>query len=186
VDAPRTAQDKQWITDVYRFWFEELQPEAWFRADPALDATVRERFADLHRSLMLDPASGPSPRAAVATAIVLDQFSRNMFRGTAAAYAADPLALRLSQAAIAARLDRDLSVRERQFLYMPFQHSEDLAVQRRSVALFADLGGPEHSGFAEEHLAIIERFGRFPHRNVILGRPSTPDEVEFLKTARAF
>ena len=186
VERPQTAQEKKWITDVYRFWFEDLQPEAWFRADPAVDATVRERFSDLHRSLMLNPTSAPSPRASLAAVIVLDQFSRNMFRGTPAAYAADPLALRLSQAAIAAEFDRGLSVRERPFLYMPFQHSEDLAVQRRSVALFAELGMPEQLGFAEEHRAIIERFGRFPHRNVILGRRSTPDELEFLKTARPF
>jgi uncharacterized protein (DUF924 family) len=109
-----------------------------------------------------------------------------MFRGTPTAYAADPLALELSQAAIAVGLDRRLSARERQFLYMPFQHSEDLAVQRRSVELFADLGAAEQLGFAQEHRAIIEQFGRFPHRNAILGRPSTPAEVEFLKTARRF
>jgi uncharacterized protein (DUF924 family) len=175
-----------WITDVYRFWFEDLQPEAWFRSDPVVDARIRERFSDLHRSLMLNPISATTPEAAVAAVIVLDQFSRNMFRGTPAAYAADPLALELSQAAIAAGLDRRLSARERQFLYMPFQHSEDLAVQRRSVELFADLGAPEHLDFAEQHRAIIERFGRFPHRNAIFGRPSTPAEIEFLKTAKPF
>jgi uncharacterized protein (DUF924 family) len=185
VDTPRTTQRK-WITDVYRFWFEDLQPEAWFRADPAVDATIRERFSDLHRSLMLNPISAVTPRASVGAVIVLDQFSRNMFRGTPAAYASDSLALRLSQAAIATEFDRLLGGRERQFLYMPFQHSEDLAVQRRSVELFAELGMPEQLGFAEEHRAIIERFGRFPHRNAVLGRTSTSDEVEFLKTARPF
>jgi uncharacterized protein (DUF924 family) len=175
-----------WIANVYRFWFEDLQPEAWFRSDPAVDARIRERFSDLHRSLMLNPISVTTPQAAVAAVIVLDQFSRNMFRAAPAAYAADPLALRLSQAAIAAGLDRLLSARERQFLYMPFQHSEDRAVQRRSVELFADLGAPEQLGFAEQHRAIIERFGRFPHRNAVLGRASTPAELEFLKTAKPF
>jgi len=185
VDPSQIVQEK-WITDVYRFWFQDLQPEAWFRSDPTVDATIRERFSDLHRSLIVNPISAATPKAAVASVIVLDQFSRNMFRGTPAAYASDPLALRLSQAAIAAEFDRRLCARERQFLYMPFQHSEDRAAQRRSIELFADLGMPEQLDFAEEHRAIIERFGRFPHRNAILGRPSTPDEVEFLKTARAF
>src|SRR5215472_559237 len=95
-----------WIADVYRFWFEHLQPEAWFRSDLAVDARIRERFSDLHRSLMLHPISATTPEAAVAAVIVLDQFSRNMFRATRTAYAADPLALELSQAAIAAGLDR--------------------------------------------------------------------------------
>jgi uncharacterized protein (DUF924 family) len=180
------AGHETWIPDVCRFWFEDLQPEAWFRTDPIVDATIRERFFELHRSLMLNPVSSASPKAAVAAVIVLDQFSRNMFRGTPAAYAADPLALRLSQAAIAAGWNRRLSARERQFLYMPFQHSEELAVQRRSVELFTDLGMPEQLGLAEEHKTIVEQFGRFPHRNVILGRASSPEEIEFLKTARPF
>ena len=175
-----------WIADVYRFWFDDLQPEAWFRPDPAVDARIRERFSDLHRSLMLNPVSATTPEAAVAAVIVFDQFSRNMFRGTPAAYAADPLALRLSETAIAAGLDQRLSARERLFLYMPFQHSEDHAVQRRSIELFTDLGVAEHLDFAERHRVIIERFGRFPHRNAVLERPSTPAEVEFLKTAKPF
>jgi uncharacterized protein (DUF924 family) len=183
VDPPQTTQER-WIADVHAFWFEDLQPEAWFRSDPTVDATIRERFSDLHASMMLDPIFPTTPKAAVAAVIVLDQFSRNMFRGTPAAYAADPFALRLSQAAIATEFDRRLSVAERQFLYMPFQHSEDLAVQRRSVELFGSLVMPDQLGFAEEHRAIIERFGRFPHRNAILGRQTTPDEVEFLKTVR--
>jgi uncharacterized protein (DUF924 family) len=161
-----------WIADVYRFWFNDLQPEAWFRSDPAVDARIRERFSDPHRSLMLNPVSATTPEAAVAAVIVLDQFSRNMFRGTPAAYAAG--------------LDQRLSARERLFLYMPFQHSEDRAVQRRSIELFTDLGVPEHLDFAERHRAIVDRFGRFPHRNAILGRPSTPTEIEFLKTAKPF
>jgi uncharacterized protein (DUF924 family) len=175
-----------WVAQVHHFWFEELRPEQWFLADAALDATIRSRFSELYASLTAAPAAVSTPKATVARVIVLDQFPRNMFRGTPAAFAADPLALRTAQAAVAAGLDRDLRAPERQFLYMPFQHSEDLTVQHRSLALFTALNLPEPLDFARQHAAIIARFGRFPHRNAILGRPSTPEEIEFLKTAPQF
>jgi uncharacterized protein (DUF924 family) len=181
-----TVHDNSWIEDVYRFWFEELRPEAWFRTDEATDAAIRHRFSKLYQSLAKTTPVGERPRQAVAGVIVLDQFPRNMFRGLPEAYATDPMALGLAKAAINAGFDRVVGLRERQFLYMPLQHSEDRAVQRRSVELFADLGAPDLLGFAEHHKAIIERFGRFPHRNAILGRHSTPEEIEFLRTARPF
>jgi len=177
---------EDWVELVCRFWFDELQPEQWFRSDPAVDAVIRRRFADLHKALTAAPVVISDPRAALARIIVLDQFSRNMFRGSPEAFAVDPLALEISEAAIAAGFDHGLAPRERQFLYMPLQHSEDRAVQRRSVKLFAGLGMPEALGFAERHKAIIDRFGRFPHRNAVLRRPSTSEEIEFLKAAPSF
>jgi uncharacterized protein (DUF924 family) len=175
-----------WIDEVLRFWFEELRPEQWFRADAAVDEAIRLRFGGLRESLAAEPADVPAPRAALARVIVLDQFSRNLFRNSPAAYATDALALETAQAAIDAGWDRELSSTERQFLYMPFQHSEDRAVQRRSIELFASLGKPDVLVFAEQHQDIVDRFGRFPHRNAVLGRRSTPAEIEFLKTAPAF
>jgi len=124
-------------------------------------------------------------RTALAAAVVFDQFPRNMHRGTAEAYATDPLARDLARAALAAGLDRGLSDPERQFLYMPFQHSEDPADQQRSVALFSSLAIPGARRTAEAHKALIDRFGRFPHRNAILGRAPTPEELAHLQTRRA-
>jgi uncharacterized protein (DUF924 family) len=116
---------------------------------------------------------------ALAATIVLDQFSRNMFRGTAAAFAADTKALAIAEAALARGFDRGLPDARRQFFYLPFEHSEDAEVQKRSVELFATLG-PEALRWADAHKVIIDRFGRFPHRNAVLGRVSTPEELEFL------
>jgi uncharacterized protein (DUF924 family) len=177
-DAARA--DDAWISEVYGFWFEELEPEQWFRADPAVDEAIRRRFAALHRSLAAREPAAPSPRAAVASVIALDQFPRNIYRRTADAYATDGVALETAQAAIAAGFDRELSAAERQFLYMPFQHSEDRLMQQRSVELFASIGDAEGLRYAIEHQRVIDRFGRFPHRNAILGRPSTPEELEFM------
>jgi uncharacterized protein (DUF924 family) len=177
----------EWNRDVCRFWFTEMGPEAWFRADPEIDAAIRSRFLELYRDLRNRPVATflDTPESALAAVIVLDQFPRNMFRGTPDAFAADARALALAEAAIAAGHDRQLGVAERQFLYMPFQHCEDIEMQRRSVALFAPLG-PEPLDYAERHRAIIEQFGRFPHRNEILGRASTAAEIAFVKTTPPF
>jgi uncharacterized protein (DUF924 family) len=121
------------------------------------------------------------PRIALAAVIVLDQMSRNMFRGTARAFAADPQALRVAEAAIAGGFDAGLSKDQRRFLYLPFEHCEDRAAQARAVALMASLDDPDLVKWAQAHRAVIDRFGRFPHRNGILGRPSTAEEIEFLK-----
>lgn len=177
---------KSWIDEVYRFWFEELRPEDWFRSNKNTDATVRQRFSEIYRTLAGSVTSASYPKEAVAGVIVLDQFPRNMFRGSPQAYATDPAALKLAKAAIAAGFDRGLGMHECQFLYMPFQHSEDRAAQRQSLELFTRLGVPDLLRYCEDHKAIIDRFGRFPHRNAILGRASTPEEIEFLKTARPF
>jgi uncharacterized protein (DUF924 family) len=173
-----------WADDVHRFWFEELRSDQWFRATPEIDALIRRRFGPLYeelkqREVIAIPAT---PRARVAAVIALDQFPRNMFRGSKETYATDGLALVLAESAIAAGFDRSLHPHERQFLYMPLQHSEDRQAQARSVASFAELGVPELLRYARHHQEIVDRFGRFPHRNAILGRPSTPEEIEFLKT----
>ena len=185
IDGPDPEQGA-WIGEVHDFWFEELKPSQWFRTDPAVDETIRRRFGDLYRSLVAQGALALNPQAALARVIVFDQFPRNMFRGQPEAFASDALALLTSQEAIAAGFDAKLNVPERQFLYMPFQHSEDRDVQQRSVELFAALGGEEAARSARQHRDIIERFGRFPHRNAVLGRISTPKEIEFLKTAPPF
>jgi len=146
-------------------------------------AGIRARFLGLHERVAAAPEGEllADPRTALAAVIVLDQFSRNMFRGSAGAFATDAKALVLADEAVACGFDSRLSQKERLFLYLPFEHSENPAMQTRSVALFTALGDPEQSKYAEAHKAIIDRFGRFPHRNAILGRPSTAAEEAFLK-----
>jgi uncharacterized protein (DUF924 family) len=177
----------KWIEEVLRFWFEETRPQAWFVRDDAVDAEIRKRFGALHASLIEKvPATvTATPLGALATVIVLDQFSRNLFRNSPRAFGADPTALAIAQEAIAAGFDRELNANQRMFLYMPFQHSEDSAMQARSIELFAQLGDPGLN-YARQHFDVIERFGRFPHRNRVLGRESTPEENEFLKTHPGF
>jgi len=176
-----------WVEQVTRYWFEELRPEAWFRKDARVDAAIRERFAALHDEVaQLRPEQLATAHACLAAVLVLDQFSRNMFRGSPRSFATDPLALAISQHAIAGGLDQQLTQQQRWFLYMPFQHSEDRAVQVRSIELFTQLNDPENLGYAHQHKEVIDRFGRFPHRNEVLGRVSTPEEIEFVATHRGF
>jgi uncharacterized protein (DUF924 family) len=177
------VSDDVWVADVLGFWFEETRPEQWFKKDPAFDARIRERFLALHEMLAAREASDfvADAHTALTAVIVLDQFSRNMFRDTPRAFAADPQALAVAQAAIECGFEGALTKDERMFLYLPFEHCEDRAMQARSVALVASLGDPELSKWAEAHRAIIDRFGRFPHRNRLLGRISTAEEAEFLK-----
>jgi len=184
VDDPKDG----WIGDVLRFWFEQTEPDQWFEKDPAFDASIRKRFLGLHESLVSRGSNGllADAQTALAAVIVLDQMSRNMFRDTPRAFAADPQALQVAEAAIVRRFDAGLTKDQRMFLYLPFQHSEDRQSQARSVALTASLGDPELQKWAEAHRAIVDRFGRFPHRNRILGRISTPDETEFLKQPDSF
>lgn len=174
-----------WVEAVHRFWFEELKPAAWFRVDPRVDAAIRDRFLALWEALKAAPPVLRDGRTAVAAAVAFDQLPRNLFRGRPEAYATDPLALEIARAAVDAGLDCGLTEPERQFLYMPFQHSEDPADQRRSVELFASLAIPGGRRSAEQHKALIDRFGRFPHRNAILGRESTPEEARHLRTTRS-
>lgn len=163
------------------FWF-SLEPSRWWTKDPAFDEELRSRFLGVHEAAARDPEGAlDTPRGALATALALDQLPRNLFRGTPRAFATDAAALAACRTAIARGFDQALGLYERGFLYMPFMHSEDRADQERCVALFEAHGPPEYVTFAQQHLAIVERFGRFPHRNAILGRPSTPEELAFLE-----
>jgi uncharacterized protein (DUF924 family) len=167
-----------WPDEVLGFWF-GLSREQWWKADAVLDAAIRDRFEALwetERENVPDVFLG-SPRDAVAAVILFDQFPRNMFRGHADQFSTDPLALAVAKGAVDRRLDDALSPAERGFLYMPFQHSEDLADQARSLALFTALGDDYQLGYAKKHHDVIARFGRFPHRNAVLGRPPRPDEA---------
>jgi uncharacterized protein (DUF924 family) len=168
-----------WAGDVLGFWF-GLSREQWWKADAALDAAIRDRFEGLWETERetLPQAFLGSPRDAVAAVILFDQFPRNMFRGHADQFSTDPLALAVAKGAVERGLDEAMSPAERGFLYMPFQHSEDMADQRRSLALFTALGDDYQLGYAKKHHDVIARFGRFPHRNAILGRPPRPDEAE--------
>ena len=164
------------------FWFEELTPDDWFGGGEEVDDRIRERFLALHEALRnhVPESWRTTPRGMLAAVIALDQFPRNMYRGDGQAFAADPAALALATEAIERGLDRAMSVDERKFLYLPFEHSEDPSVQARSVELFATLENEETLGYALRHKEIIDRFGRFPHRNEVLRRVSTPEEIEFL------
>jgi uncharacterized protein (DUF924 family) len=175
--------------DVLAFWFDGVAGDdftsrnrIWFGNDSAVDDAIRSRFAGLHA----DAAAGrlgaweTDPRGALALVVILDQFPRNMFRGTPAAFATDPQALAVARRAIDRGFDSLLRPVERLFLYLPFEHSETLADQERAVALVAALGDRNTLDYAERHREIIARFGRFPHRNAVLARASTPEEAAFL------
>jgi uncharacterized protein (DUF924 family) len=167
---------------VLDFWFEELTPKQWFRKDAALDRTIIQRFGDTLAAAARCECWRwrETPSGRLAEILVLDQFSRNVHRDTAAAFAQDPLALALAQEAIAVGDDVKLSTQQRIFAYMPFMHSESLVIHDQAAILFDQPGMEEQVRFEHRHREIIERFGRYPHRNAILGRASTSAEVDFL------
>jgi uncharacterized protein (DUF924 family) len=171
------------VDEVLRFWFEETTPKQWFEKDEAFDAEVRRRFLKLHEAVAAQPNEAllKDARTALAALIVLDQMPRNMFRGSPRAFATDAKAREIAEATIGKGYDAGLSKDERMFCYLPFEHAEDTAAQARCVRLMAALGDAELTKWAEAHKAVVDRFGRFPHRNAVLGRPSTPEEAEFLK-----
>lgn len=183
LEMTRPAGEPAWVDDVLRFWFTELTYEQCFKKDDAVDRQIGERFGSIHERLAADPGSidTAAPRELLAAIVVFDQFPRNLYRGTARAFATDPLARRLANAAVDSGIDKTLSNRERIFVYLPFEHSENAADQVRSVSLLGALGDAELDKYALAHKVIIDRFGRFPHRNVALGRVSTPEEIAFLK-----
>jgi uncharacterized protein (DUF924 family) len=179
--------------EVLDFWFgREGEPEygqfrdEWFRKDPAFDARVTEQFADLYEEAAGGNLEGWRNDAVscLALVILLDQFPRNMFRGDGRTHAEDGRALGASKYAVEHALDRELPAFQRMFLYMPFMHSENTDDQRRSVELFerlaGEVGAPDVVSYAVAHRDIVEQFGRFPHRNEILGRETTPEEAVFL------
>jgi uncharacterized protein (DUF924 family) len=182
--------------DVLDFWFgapgsegHDQSRAAWFRKDERFDSEIRERFGDtIARAVAggLRDWDTEGPQSLLARIIVLDQFTRNAGRGTAAAFEGDTLALAAARKLVESGADRELSPVQRQFAYLPFEHAEDARCQEQSVELFAALAR-EHEGFADvldyahRHRGVIARFGRFPHRNAILGRASTPEETEYLR-----
>lgn len=168
---------------VLAFWFDELEPKQWWQADPAVDERIGARFGDtLARAARSELYNWrETPRGRLAEVIVLDQFSRNIHRGTPAAFAQDPLALALAQEAILAGATAALTPIQRNFLYMPFMHSESPLIHRWAEQLFRDNGLEENHRFELRHKEIIDRFGRYPHRNAILGRESTREELDFLE-----
>jgi uncharacterized protein (DUF924 family) len=183
VTRPTEAKlEPTWVADVLRFWFAELGEAHWFATRADVDAQIRDRFLALHERLATDDGlAAMTPRTLLASVIVLDQFSRNLYRGTPRAYAADPLARRLSRTAVSQGFDVGLTKLERMFLYLPFEHSESREDQALAVELISRLGDEEWTRYAMEHKAIIDRFGRFPHRNAMLGRPSSAEELAALQ-----
>jgi uncharacterized protein (DUF924 family) len=180
--------------EVLAFWFGREGAEgygefreAWFSRDPDFDRGIRNRFEDVYEEAVAGELEAwkEEAQSCLALIVVLDQFPRNMFRGDARMYAADGLALAAARHAVERAYDRELPPFQRMFVYLPFEHSENLENQRFSVELFRrladEMGSEELIVYAVRHLRIVERFGRFPHRNEILGRRTTPEEAEFLK-----
>lgn len=170
---------------VIEFWFGELEPKQWFAKDPILDLMIEAKFALLVEQARVGElfAWRAHPQGRLAEIILIDQFSRNIFRDQPAAFSADPVALVLAQEAIAIGADQVLPPKKRAFLYMPFMHSESALIHAQAVELFDQPGLEYNLEFERQHKAIIDRFGRYPHRNKILGRPSSPEELEFLTQA---
>jgi uncharacterized protein (DUF924 family) len=168
--------------DILHFWFKEISPQAWWTADPEFDAQIRERFSDVHEQARAGELYTwrVSPKGRLAEIIVLDQFSRNLFRNTPEAFAQDPMALVLAQEAILADVHLGLTPVERSFLLIPLMHSESRAIHAWAEQLYRDYAPEENYEFELKHKVIVDRFGRYPHRNRILGRDSTEEELKFL------
>ncbi|MGL5840196.1 MAG: DUF924 family protein [Sphingorhabdus sp.] len=178
-DAP-PSPPSDWADQLLSFWFGEAKPEQWFRGGREFDTRVTERFASWREALRELPTESflHDPRTALAAVILFDQVPRNAYRGEAEAFATDHLALAISRIAVAGAFDASLSKDERLFLYLPFEHSESVEDQRESVRLIGSLDDPGYLRFALDHQKMIERFGRFPHRNGALGRADRPGEAE--------
>ena len=170
--------------DVIKFWFEELKPQDQFKKSIELDNEIKKRFELSVRQAMAGELFPwrTSPEGRLAEIILLDQFTRNIYRDKPEAFAGDSIALILAQEAVAHKLDVQLETRKRLFMYMPFMHSESKLIHQFAVKLFDQPGLEDNLDYELKHKSIIDRFGRFPHRNKILNRTSTPEEIEFLKT----
>ncbi|TXC73665.1 DUF924 domain-containing protein [Sphingorhabdus soli] len=168
-----------WPATLLTYWFDELDRQYWFAGNDGVDAEIGARFGGLWEAQRSHPVVDflNDPETARAAVLLFDQVPRNMFRDDPRAFATDPLARAIATAAVEAGWEQGLSLYERQFLYMPLMHSEDIGDQQRSLALFSGLGDPQITDYARKHYETIERFGRFPHRNAVLGRDSTPEEI---------
>ena len=176
------SPDHDWARKVHEFWFKECDPDDWFKKSDALDAEIQKRFGSLHAQLSQKEAGEflHSPEDAFAAIILLDQLSRNLFRGDPRSFASDPLALEIARGMIAKGWDKDIALNWRVFVYLPFEHSEALEDQDTCVELGSARGDEKFTRYAKAHRDVIKRFGRFPHRNSILGRPSTAEEEAYL------
>ena len=170
--------------EILHFWFRETEPQQWFQKNPDFDNEIRDRFLvtyEMARDGLCDAWRGDA-EGCLALCILLDQFPRNMFRGHADAFATDEKALLIAKYAVSKGFDQVLSVIKRRFVYLPYEHSEAIEDQKKSVALFETMKKDDPLGYdyALRHLAVIEKFSRFPHRNAVLGRDNTPEEEEYL------
>lgn len=168
---------------IISFWFEEIDRKLWWAKDISFDQALRERFGRVHDGAAKGELFGwrDSPAGRLAEVIVLDQFSRNIYRDDPRSFAFDGMALVLAQEAVRLGADTELEARKRAFLYMPYMHSESLLIHQQAETLFAAPGLEGNLEFERKHRAIVERFGRYPHRNAMLGRTSSPAELAFLK-----
>jgi uncharacterized protein (DUF924 family) len=175
---------KDFQKDILDFWFVETQPQQWFQVNEEFDQTIRDRFIEPYEMAARGEFNEWQKDAdgALALCIVLDQMPRNIFRGTPKAFESDKKALVIAKYAVSKGLDQVLSLQKRRFIYLPFEHSENLNDQRRSVELFEKMKSEDQLGYdyAVRHLEVIKKYGRFPHRNKILGRDNTPEEEEYL------
>lgn len=182
-NPPEVHDDAREVID---FWFEEVPEDKWFARDDALDAAIADRFSRVRDTIVATRAEGwrGDAETLLAAVIVLDQFSRNLFRGQAEAFTADALAMELTRLAITKEWDRNLPPEQLAFLYMPLMHAEDDDAQAESVACFTALGDENNLKYARAHADVIARFSRFPGRNAALGRASTDEETAFLASGQ--
>ena len=171
------------IDEINQFWFEEIKPAQWWKVNLEFDRQIAERFAAVHRQAERGELESwrATPEGRLAEILVLDQFSRNIWRDTPRAFASDGMSLVLAQEAVRQGADQELPVERRRFVYMPFMHSESLPIHAMAVQLFSAEGLEDNLKFEWRHREILERFGRYPHRNAVLGRPSSLAELAFLK-----
>ncbi len=181
-------QDER-IDEILRFWFDDIDHSRWFVKDPKFDRELEQRFGELLQRAKQDQLDGwcETPRGHLALIILLDQFSRNIYRDKPASFEADAKALALTLRGVEDGIDKELSLEARSFFCLPLRHAEDLEMQKLGLAKTHELNreGYGTDKYARNHLELIERFGRFPHRNEILGRPNTPEEEEYLKDPKA-
>jgi uncharacterized protein (DUF924 family) len=170
---------------VIDFWFKKSSPQQWWQKEAAFDHLIHHQFADLHQQARQGELYHwrTTEQGRLAEILILDQFSRNLFRDSPLAFACDPMALALAQEAVALGADKQLTTPQRSFLYMPYMHSESLAIHTLAVSLFKHNHHPGNLEFEMKHQRIIERFGRYPHRNIMLNRVSTEEELAFLQQA---
>jgi len=182
------TSDTKEIQTILDFWFKEVTPKQKFTKDAEFDALVREKFEATYWNIMKRGTSSwrETPEGRLAEIIVLDQFARNMFRDQAQSFAEDELALSLARDARVAGADKEVPLEWRTFFYMPYMHSESKEVHEEALRIFTEHGVKENLEYEIKHKAIIDRFGRYPHRNAILGRESTPEELVFLETEGGF